>query len=269
LTFYEFINIDGVKNMILAAKKNGVGYFLHISAAGVTGSLGSIPANENTVCHPYTKYEKTKYEGECLALSLSSKVGLPLGLEKKVVTVENEVLYNTKFADNAFDLSYNFVIWTELSDPFRYLQEMKRISGKYVLLVTCNNFQPGYPWHRFLHWLYGFPWTHGQVRYNHITTVKKLFKTSGLDVIEYGTIDTPCWPDHTGPRDVRLHRRFGSKNEEPPKTRPHWEVPFLEYVRTGNYPVWMKLLGRWDMLFRKGVFKLPMSHLFYVLGRKM
>ncbi|GAH16228.1 unnamed protein product, partial [marine sediment metagenome] len=27
-------------------------------------------------------------------------------------------------------------------------------------------------------------------------------------------------------------------------------------------------LTRLDMTFRKGVFKLPMSHLFYVLGRK-
>lgn len=160
------------------------------------------------------------------------------------------------------------VTWTELADPVRYLQEMQRISSKYVLLVTCNNFQPGYPWHRFLHWMFGFPWTHGKVQYNHITTVKKLSKTSGLNVIEYGAIDTPGWPDPSGPRDVRLHRRFGSKNAEPPKTRPEWEVPFLEYVRTGNYPGWMKLLGRWDMMFRKGVFKLPMSHLFYVLGRK-
>jgi hypothetical protein len=191
-----------------------------------------------------------------------------LGLEKKIVTVDREDVYNTRFADNTFDLAFNFVTWTELADPLCYLQEMKRISSQYVLLVTCNNFQPGYPWHRFLHWWFGFPWTHGKVRYNHITTVKKLFKTSGLNVIESGTIDSPCWPDHTGPRDVRLHRKFGSKNEEQPKTRPQWEVPFLEYVRTGNYPGWMKLLGKWDIMFRKGVFKLPMSHLFYVLGRK-
>lgn len=31
----------------------------------------------------------------------------------------------------------------------------------------------------------------------------------------------------------------------------------------------MKALGKWDMLFRKGVLKLPMSHLFYVLGEKL
>jgi hypothetical protein len=191
-----------------------------------------------------------------------------LEMSERVRSASGMDVYQTEFTDNQFDLSFNFVTWTELADPIRYLQEMQRISSKYVLLVTCNNFQPGYPWHRFLHWMFGFPWTHGKVQYNHITTVKKLFKTSGLTVIEYGAIDTPGWPDPSGPRDVRLHRRFGSKNAEPPKTRPQWEVPFLEYVRTGNYPGWMKLLGRWDMMFRKGVFKLPISHLFYVLGRK-
>lgn len=190
------------------------------------------------------------------------------GLEDRVAAAEMDDIYHTGFADNSFDLAYNFVTWTELADPFAYIQEMKRISAKYVLLVTCNNFQPGYPWHRFLHWWFGFPWTHGQVKYNYVTSVKKLFKASGLDVMEYGTIDTPCWPDHTGPRDVRLHRRFGSKNVALPATAPQWEVPFLEYVRTGNFPGWMKLLGKWDTLFRKGVYKLPLSHLFYILGKK-
>ena len=191
-----------------------------------------------------------------------------LGLEGKVSTMTDVNVCRTVLPDNAFDLAFNFVTWTELADPMHYLMEMKRISSKYVLLVTCNNFQPGYPWHRFLHELFGFPWNHGQVEYNHITKVKKMFRQTGLNIIEYGAIDTPGWPDPSGPRDVRLHRRFGSKNEELPKTRPQWEVPFLEYVRTGNYPGWMKLLGKWDMLFRKGVFKLPMSHLFYVLGQK-
>jgi len=190
-----------------------------------------------------------------------------LGIRDRVSTIERVDIYNTGFSDDEFDLAFNFVTWTELADPLRYLAEMKRISKKYVLLVTCNNFQAGYPWHRFLHMIFGFPWTHGQVKYNHITKVRKMFKQAGLRVMEYGAIDTPGWPDPSGPRDVRLHRRFGSKKQEPPKEKPLWEVPFLEYVKTGSYPGWMKALGRWDMRFRKGVFKLPLSHLFYVLGR--
>jgi hypothetical protein len=187
-----------------------------------------------------------------------------LGLENRVETIEDVDVYRTGLADNAFDLAFNFVTWTELKNPPAYLAEMKRIS-KYVLLVTCNNFQPGYPWHRFLHYWYGFDWNHGQVKYNHITTVKKLFKNSGIRVIDAGAIDTPGWPDPSGPRDVRLHRRYGS-NDPRLKSTPDWEVPIIDYVKNDSFPGWMKKLGKWDMLFRKGVFKLPMSHLFYVLG---
>jgi hypothetical protein len=190
-----------------------------------------------------------------------------LGIGHKIDTATEKDIYDTQFQDNAFDLSWNFVTWTELNDPPAYLQEMKRMSKKYVMLITCNNFQPGYPWHRFLHWWYGFPWNHGQVEFNHITRVKKMFKKAGLQPIEYGAIDTPGWPDPSGPRDVRLHRRFGAKSHKPPTLKPDWEVPILDYIEKGSYPGWMKLLGKWDMKFRRGVFKLPMSHLFYVVGQ--
>jgi hypothetical protein len=191
-----------------------------------------------------------------------------LGIEDRVETVSEDRVYQTGFSDGQFDLAWNFVTWTELDDPPRYLQEMKRISNQYVLLVTCNNFQPGYPWHRFLHLLFRFPWTHGQVKYNHITKVKRLFRNAGLKIIEYGAIDTPGWPDPSGPRDVRLHRKYGERIDEVSNRKPNWKVPILDYIKADDYPGWMKYLGRWDMTFRKGVWKLPLSHLFYVLGEK-
>jgi len=186
-----------------------------------------------------------------------------LGIQDNVETASGIDVYRTGFEDGRFDMAWNFVTWTELDDPPGYLKEMKRISNRYVLLVTCNNFQPGYPWHRFLHKIYRFPWTHGRVEYNHITKVRRMFRNAGLRVTEYGAVDTPGWPDPSGPRDVRLHRNFSG-----PKEKPLWEVPIIRYAKTGQFPGWMKLLGRWDMMFRKGVFKLPMSHLFYVLGQK-
>lgn len=189
-----------------------------------------------------------------------------LGFADKVTTIENVDVYKTSFKDNEFDLAFNFVTWTELENPPEFLAEMKRIA-KYVLLVTCNNFQPGYPWHRLIHKVFGFPWTHGQVKYNHITTVERLFRLTGIKVKESGAIDSPGWPDPSGPRDIRLHKRFGSGKEELPKVKPDWEVPFLEYVRTDNYPSWMRTIGKFDMAFRKGIIKLPISHLFYVLGK--
>jgi hypothetical protein len=134
-----------------------------------------------------------------------------IGISKNVKTIKCTDVCNTPFDNNSFDLAWNFVTWTELEKPQLLLKEMRRVSRKYVLLVTCNNFQPGYPWHRFLHWIFGFPWTHGQVKYNHITKVKRMFREAGLRVIEYGAIDTPGWPDPSGPRDVRLHRRYENR----------------------------------------------------------
>jgi hypothetical protein len=186
-----------------------------------------------------------------------------LGIRERVETYPDIDVYDSGFDDGGFDLAWNFVTWTELEDPPGYLTELKRISSKYVMLITCNNFQPGYPWHRFLHLINSFPWTHGQVKYNHMTMVRRMFRDAGLKVAEYGAIDTPGWPDPSGPRDVRLHRNFSE-----PDNKPVWEVPIIRYAKTGQFPGWMKLLGRWDMTFRKGVFKLPMSHLFYVLGKK-
>jgi hypothetical protein len=191
-----------------------------------------------------------------------------LGIADRIAAIENEDVYTTSLADNAFDMAWNFVTWTALSDPARYLRELRRISKRYIMLVTCNNMQPGYPWHRFLHAWYGFPWTHGENRYNYIHQVLRLFRRSGMDVIEYGAIDTPGWPDPSGPRDVRLHRRYGSAGHNLYQTKPEWEVPILSYVASGKYPGWMKALGKWDMTFRKGIFKLPLSHLFYVIGRQ-
>ena len=190
-----------------------------------------------------------------------------LGIADKVNAKTNEDVCATSFADDSFDIAWNFVTWTALSHPERYLRELRRISKRYVMLVTCNNMQPGYPWHRFLHAWYGFPWTHGENRYNYIHQVLRLFRRTGMAVVEYGAIDTPGWPDPSGPRDVRLHRRYGSAGHNLYATQPEWDVPLLGYVKSGKYPGWMKALGKWDMAFRKGIFKLPLSHLFYVIAK--
>ncbi|MBW1985565.1 MAG: methyltransferase domain-containing protein [Deltaproteobacteria bacterium] len=191
-----------------------------------------------------------------------------LGISDRVNAVYERDVYNSGFDENQFDLAWNFVTWTELENPALYLEEMKRISKKYVLLVTCNNFQPGYPWHRLIHKIFGFPWTHGNVAYNHMTTVKRMFRNTGFNIIEYGAIDTPGWPDPSGPRDIRLHRKYGTSPQKQTSKKPDWEVPIITYAKTGQFPGWMKALGKWDMAFRKGLFKLPMSHLFYVIGQK-
>lgn len=80
------VNVDGTINLIRAAKKAGVKYFLHISSGAVVGPKDQTPSNEKTECNPYTIYEKTKLEGESAALTLSCEIGVPLGVARPTFT---------------------------------------------------------------------------------------------------------------------------------------------------------------------------------------
>lgn len=186
-----------------------------------------------------------------------------LGLLEKVKSIPEIDIYNTSFKDNSFDLAWNCITFTKVADQEKLLLEMKRVSSRRVLIIACNNFQTGYLIHRVIHKAYGFPWTHGDTKYNYPWNVKNAFKNVGLNVIEWGCIDSPPWPDPAGPRDIRLH-----KNYSVTQGNPNWYAPIVEHIKKDEYPSWMKLLSSYDLPLRKGPLKLLFSHLFYVLGEK-
>ena len=72
------VNVRGTENLILPAFQAGVKRFIHLSAGGVTGPLGSEPADETYLPRPGTDYERSKWEGEKLALELARKENLNL-----------------------------------------------------------------------------------------------------------------------------------------------------------------------------------------------
>jgi dihydroflavonol-4-reductase len=62
------VNAQGTENMLDAARKAGVGTFIHFSSAGVLGHVGSnAAASEDFPCRPRDLYDRTKLEGERLA----------------------------------------------------------------------------------------------------------------------------------------------------------------------------------------------------------
>jgi hypothetical protein len=185
-----------------------------------------------------------------------------LGLADRLTVNECVDYAKTDFAENQFDLVWNFVTFTGLPDKDAYMQEMIRVSSRYVMLVSCNSIQLGYPLHRLIHFLFQFPWNHGDTHYNYIGNVKRLVQQNGLRIHEYGTVDSPPWPDPVGFRDVRLHRKGLSGVEY------DWIVPVVDYIKNNKFPAWMALLRTYDMSLRKGYWKLPFSHLFYVIGKK-
>ena len=72
------VNVGGVENLVRAAAAAGVKRFVHLSAGGVTGPLKAKSVDESYSSAPRTDYERSKWQGEQLALSLSKELNLNL-----------------------------------------------------------------------------------------------------------------------------------------------------------------------------------------------
>jgi len=185
-----------------------------------------------------------------------------LGLANNVHFVECRDVENTGLESDSFDLVWNCIAFPTYGNPNSLLKEMIRISKKYVMTISVNAYNVGFPWHRFLHRVKHIPWTHGDITYNFLGKVGSFFKRYGLKIVKVGVVDTPPWPDSLGFRDIRLHRMNIDIN------KTDWHSTIVDYIKQENYPVWLKAIWMFEKLPVPMYLKLPYSHLFYVLGEK-
>jgi dihydroflavonol-4-reductase len=66
---YREVNVDAVRLMMDAARRQGVRRVVHCSTVGIHGNVTGAPASEATPIRPEGIYEVTKAEGDQLALS--------------------------------------------------------------------------------------------------------------------------------------------------------------------------------------------------------
>lgn len=80
---YERIHVDGTRNLLTAClTSRSLQAIVHCSTTGVLGPTGPSPASEDAPQHPSNDYERTKGEGEGLALSIAREHGLPLSVAR-------------------------------------------------------------------------------------------------------------------------------------------------------------------------------------------
>jgi nucleoside-diphosphate-sugar epimerase len=75
---YKRVNVDATLSLLEAARQAGVKRFVHCSSVGVIGDVKNPPADETTVCRPLNIYERTKHQGERVALEYSHQTGFPV-----------------------------------------------------------------------------------------------------------------------------------------------------------------------------------------------
>lgn len=63
---FREVNVNGTKNVMLAALETGVKKVIHVSTAGIYGKPTDEPFTEESALGPkqYSKYYQTKFEGE-------------------------------------------------------------------------------------------------------------------------------------------------------------------------------------------------------------
>lgn len=186
-----------------------------------------------------------------------------LGAGDKVKWIYEEDICHTDIPSSSQDFVWNFAYIPTCDDPDKFIEEMKRISKKYVAIFSVNAGNIGFPIHRMVHKKTGIPWTHGDIRYNNRHFVKKKMKEHGLRVIETGFVDCPVWPDSLGFRDVRLHRMNIDFSQM------DWEAPYIDMLKNDAFPKWMKAVYVVEKLPLPKFIKSIYSHINYTIAEKV
>jgi len=190
----------------------------------------------------------------------SKKIWKDLGFNVHFVEVGD--ITKTNFKDSEFDFVWNFAIFPELNNKIELLNEMKRVSKRYVGIFAVNGYNIGSQVHQLLHKLKKIPWTHGDKKLLYCQNLRGLFLKTGLNVNKIGVVDTPPWPDSIGFRDLRLHRA------KVDFSRLKWESNTLDYVKTKKYPLWIKMIYAFEKIPMPFFIKLLYSHIYFSLGEK-
>ncbi len=143
------------------------------------------------------------------------------------------------FDDGAFDLAWNFNVMTRPQDPQALLDEMARVSRKYVLIFVPNRSNYAFWLHRLHHLVAKQPWDHGRIDLMHPAPWRDLFSKAGLRVTQTFHVDVPWWPDIVDAG--QLIRDFfpflkGLARRASPANRYRWSPEELPYYRPEAHP---------------------------------
>jgi nucleoside-diphosphate-sugar epimerase len=76
-SYFRAVNVEGVRRLLQMARQSGVRRFVHCSTVGVQGEIRNPPATEEHPYNPGDHYQRTKMDGELLALDFFRQHGLP------------------------------------------------------------------------------------------------------------------------------------------------------------------------------------------------
>ncbi|HEX5414155.1 MAG TPA: methyltransferase domain-containing protein [Chloroflexota bacterium] len=102
---------------------------------------------------------------------------------------------DTGLPADAYDLVWNYCMFERFRDPSSLVAEMKRVSRRYVLIMTQNVSNFGTPVHTLYHALGNLDWDHGYGGQMTFGAIRRALLAQGLEIEHEGTVDIPPWLD--------------------------------------------------------------------------
>lgn len=193
-------------------------------------------------------------------LDNAKKFWQKLNLQKSVRFV-NDAKFIFPFEDESFDLVWNYCIFEHFKEGI-LLGEMKRISRKWILIVTQNKYNYGYLIHRLYHLKNGQVWDHGYSDLMDLLNLKKIIEGQDLEILKAGCFDMPPWFD-----TFDMHTRGLAKKLVKNKNKWYWSA-----LRRGDLKRLVQdSLIRFLDIFQKILFpplNFLFAHHFYILASK-
>lgn len=164
--------------------------------------------------------------------------------------------------DGSFDWVWNYCVFEHFEDARSLLLEMKRVSRRYVCVVTQNAYNYGYPIHQAYHLWHRQPWDHGHPRWMKMGNLTRLFASCGLRVVARGCVDVPPWFD-----TFDMHTRGKVKAFMKPDSAESW---FWSSLQEGDMAkLAQHRIIRFLERFESALFfplDYAFAHHFYVIG---
>lgn len=132
-------------------------------------------------------------------------------LDLPVILTYHDKFDQLPFADNTFDLAWEWAGLWYLPDPAALLKELVRVSRRLVFVAMPNNIQVGYLLRKYVIDRDFFPTV--DERWVQMSRIKETLKAAGIEFIDEGVLDVPPWPDTVMPA-AEVLKRLGIKSKK-------------------------------------------------------
>ncbi len=175
------------------------------------------------------------------------------------------------FADNTFDMTWEWAGLWYLPDAQVLLEELVRVSRDLVFIAMPNRWQVGYFMRKYLIDKEFFVEIGEREAWVNIAMIKRLLGWLGVEIVEEGVLDVPPWPDTVMPANEVL-QRLGVRSEklQDQFTGEGWEWSTMAYY-LGEQPDLRERVMRYAWLDHAPLpwqIKAVWAHHRYLVGRK-